>query len=52
MTESELHMMTTCENCSCEVSVEEVGQCEACERDGLCPDCWPADAHDCEESDG
>lgn len=31
--------MTACNCCGDEVAVEDVGKCQVCSADGLCPDC-------------
>jgi hypothetical protein len=38
-------MTTNCEYCSQEVEDDDIGRCEECEQDGLCPDCLPHDFH-------
>ena len=40
-----LVMITNCIHCSAEVDDEEVGKCEECEEDGLCPECLPHEFH-------
>jgi hypothetical protein len=44
-------MITNCDNCSAEVEDDDIGMCEECERDGLCPECLPHDSHDAPEEE-
>ncbi len=38
-------MITNCSHCTEEVDDEEIGMCETCEEDGLCPECLPHEFH-------
>jgi len=38
-------MITSCSNCCVDVEDDEVGMCDECEEDGLCPECLPHDQH-------
>jgi hypothetical protein len=38
-------VITNCEHCTKEVDDEDIGMCDVCGQDGLCPDCQPHDFH-------
>jgi hypothetical protein len=38
-------MTTNCDRCGAEVEDDDIGMCDVCGRDGLCPECLPHDFH-------
>lgn len=44
--------MTNCERCCAEVEDDDIGMCDVCDRDGLCPDCLNHDFHERDTTKG